>query len=193
MPAVDRQSWAGDIAASGLKIRYTRACAHCLTATTTPPWRCRCRRFDPEDLAPGITLVRLPGIAHLLLDTALHARPDNWQEAAHELRHRFALGNQEAVGVIWHEPADSAQAPQTARHGAFILRCGLEDTGSLVMETACGSGSLALALWCRKRSANSFRYARPSGLDLCVRFEPAAPLAWIDGPARLVAEGTAYL
>ncbi len=183
-------AWAGQIAASG--------CAAPLLAEARMPPGGPCSAAVALPLPPvaaieepeqGCALVRLPGIVHLLLDTATHPLPpppDGWRKAARDLRARHGLGTEEAVGVIWHEPVKGEDARRI--HPAVWVR----DTDSLVMETACGSGSLALALLIRKtldRDAVTVRQI--SGRDLQARFEPG--LAWIDGPVILTAEGTAYL
>jgi hypothetical protein len=112
--------------------------------------------------------------------------PEDWQKAARDLRARYGLNGEEAVGVVWHEPAKDGNARRI--HPAVWVR----ETDSLIMETACGSGSLALALLLRKRSGkNSFTVRQSSGQNLEVRFE--ADLAWIDGPVLLTAEGSAYI
>ncbi len=191
-------AWAGEIATSGLD-RPALVTARAMpdgtfTAAVAVPLAGRApldkaappaKTFPLEDPAPGICLARLPGIAHLLLDMTLHPLPADWRQTAVDIRLRYAPEGEEAVGVVWHERLEGTEKRRI--HPAVWVR----DTDSLVMESACGSGSLALALWAARqngRTAASVRQA--SGHDLTVRLEPGR--AWIDGPVELTAKGTVY-
>lgn len=146
-----------------------------------------------RETAPGEFLVRLPGITHVLLDSANHPIPEFPVEAAAAKRKECNLVAEEAVGVIWHFPlagADNARAILPVVHVAA--------TGSAVLETACGSGSLATALLLAREHGTGFFIRQPSGYDIAVSFESfsksATPLlAWISGVVDLTGEGTAHI
>lgn len=104
-----------------------------------------CLRLGP---APEITavaddmhVVRLPGITHLILDAPRHRFPKDWRDASAALRRRFSLETEEAVGCIWLDAAVPSLAPVVWVRG----------TGHSVLETACGSGTLACALYLADR------------------------------------------
>jgi len=134
------------------------------------------------ELAPGMGLVRLPGITHLCLDEKLHPFPEDFVQAAAALRARFGLDS-EAVGCIWYGAEVSIKPVVWVR-----------STASTHYETGCGSGSLALALWLG-RGQNlpmDLQVLQPSGSEIGVKVIPGGP-AWIFGPVTLVARGEAFL
>jgi len=144
-----------------------------------------------QEHAPGQILVRLPGITHLLLDAAKHPLPDHPLVAAEAKLTEYELKKEDAAGVIWHtsEPDGTASITPIVHVAA---------TNSSVTETACGSGSLALALVLARSAAQSIAIRQPSGHTLTVTFEPpdtptSSMTAWINGIVRLIAAGTAYL
>ncbi len=197
-------AWAGNISASGserplaVKVaaqfdadptpgtppdlkNYTAA-----VAVPLPETAAGATPFPLETIAPGATLVRVPGIAHLLLDMAEHPLPQEWQAAAVSWRQRCGLDNEEAVGVVWHNREGSGET--RCIHPAVWVR----DTDSLVMETACGSGSLALALMAlRDEGTTALSVLQSSGETLQVHVTKDA--AWIDGLVRVMAQGMAYI
>jgi diaminopimelate epimerase len=134
-----------------------------------------------SELAPGMGLVRLPGITHLCVDEKLHPFPQDFSGTAAALRARFGL-DAEAVGCIWYGPGPAIKPVVWVR-----------STASTHYETGCGSGSLALALWLG-RGQNlpmDLRVLQPSGSEIGVRVTPGGP-AWIFGPVTLVARGEAF-
>lgn len=137
-----------------------------------------------KNLAPGVGLVALPGIAHLCLDQTAHPFPADWSACAARLRQEHGL-DQEAVGCIWYE--DCAISPVVW----------VRSTDSTHLETGCGSGSLALALWLGrgKNFPINVRVRQPSGEDLGVLVEEvkAGLTAWIYGPVTVVARGETYI
>ena len=144
-----------------------------------------------RELAPGQVLVRLPGITHLLLDAAQYPLPDHPLVAAKGKLAEYGLEKEEAAGVIWHLPGPDGMVSITP-----IVH--VAATNSTVVETACGSGSLALALVLAQSAAQTIAIRQPSGHALTVTFEPpvtpeASMTAWINGITRLTAKGTAYL
>lgn len=136
------------------------------------------------ELAPGVGLVSLPGIAHLCLDQTMHPFPADWAAQAAGLRRKYGL-DQEAVGCIWHE--DRAIRP------VVWVRA----TNSTHLETGCGSGSLALALWLGRGKIFPIDMCvrQPSGQDIGVRVEKSEDgfRAWIHGPVAIVAHGETYV
>lgn len=133
-------------------------------------------------LGEGETLVRLPGIVHLILDGEHHPLPDDPLTAAREKRMEHGLDGENAAGVVWHmRESGNAQRIVPVVHVAA--------TGSAVLESACGSGSLALALAVAPQ--RGLEVLQPSGHILAVRFTPEA--AWISGVVTLTARGETYL
>ena len=138
----------------------------------------------------GICLVRLPGICHLLLDARIHGHPDDCRAAAALLRRRYSLEQEDAVGVIWWQVLQGQLDMLPLVH--------VRDTRTDYLESACGSGALALAL-ARNRFNTSgdkkFSIMQPGGSPLDVRLfsEDGDALAGVDGPVALVADGQVWL
>lgn len=126
-------------------------------------------------------LVRLPGITHLLLDTAGRAFPADPLAAARKKRLEHNLETENAAGVIWHAQCGGRHAILPVVHVAA--------TESSVIESACGSASLALAL--ALAPEGGLCVSQPSGHALSVRFENDA--AWICGLVSLTARGQAHV
>lgn len=147
--------------------------------------------FNPVQCAgQGCALIRLPGITHLLLDAAAHPFPDDWRDAARRLIARHGLNDEPAAGCIWHH--GTPEAPGITP----VVR--VRDTDSIMLESACGSGSLAYGLYRAARNGGEMALTvrQPSGAGIrvsVVRPDGAAPEAWIGGPVRHVASGIAYL
>ena len=142
------------------------------------------------ELEPGLIRVDMPGIVHLLLDEARCPLPDDPTAEAALWRQRLNLTAEPAVGCIRHAPLD---APEQYIRPLVWVR----DTGSSCPETACGSGSLALALALHAASGtNKVNIRQPSKENIAVELEPnpnGVVCGWIGGPVRLIAEGKAYL
>lgn len=138
----------------------------------------------------GICLVRLPGICHLLLDARAHGHPEDCRAAAALLRRRYSLEQEEAVGVIWWQVLQGQLDMLPLVH--------VRDTRTDYLESACGSGALALAL-ALNRFKNSgdkkFSIMQPGGSPLDVRLfsEDGTSVAGVDGPVALVADGQVWL
>jgi len=136
-----------------------------------------------HDCGPGLGKVRLPGITHLCVDESLHPFPADCADEAARLRQRFEL-DAEAVGCIWYRTH-----PIPAIRPVVWVR----GTDTTHLETGCGSGSLALALWLGR--GQNFPLVQdilqPSGVPIGVRVEveTAEITAWIHGPVSLVATG----
>jgi hypothetical protein len=160
---------------------------------------CAARVADPagdtahQVCGDGLGLVRMPGISHLLVEEARHPVPSMsgtaWKEQSGALRRKTGIAGSPASGVVWFRREEQA----------FRIWPAVEvlATSSEYLESACGSASLALALWLWRRNetpAAPVDVLQPSGGTLRVypdREEPGA--AWISGPVSLVARGTAYV
>ncbi len=143
-----------------------------------------------QPLAEGLKLVRLPGITHLLLDASVHPFPADWQPQARALIARHGLDDEPAAGCIWHH------GPLATPSITPVVR--VRDTGSILLESACGSGSLAYGLHRAAMADGEIALAvrQPSGAAIRVsvnRRDGLTPEAWIGGTVRHVASGTAYL
>lgn len=153
-------------------------------------------------LSEGLSLVTMPGMSHLLVNTARHPLPDfsggGWQQASAAWRKECGLEGLPASGVVWYEETDT---------GCRIWPAvAVKATQSEHMESACGSASLALAISMRqagKLPDDVLRVTQPSGYDMLVIMCPlprmlqsspfAVSHAWVAGPVVLAAEGTAYI
>lgn len=148
------------------------------------------RPETPRDLPAGARLVRLPGISHLLLPLeGAHPPPDLLGSARAALERADLLG-EAAAGVIWWRPDGPGFAMTPVVH--------VRDARTLVAESACGSGALALALELAARQGlRECRLTQPSGSLLEVRVSPPGAdglvVADIDGPVTLIARGRVWL
>ncbi|BDV01499.1 hypothetical protein TDMWS_15840 [Thermodesulfomicrobium sp. WS] len=133
---------------------------------------------------PGAWLVRLPGIVHLLLDAErFFFSAQTCVEDAARWRMRLGLETEAAVGCIWFSHADG------------VLRIHpvvwVQATGTTLLETACGSGTMALASvlphlpW-----AHGVAVLQPSGAALELTATPAG--WWLGGPARVTARARLF-
>lgn len=174
----------------------------CMPSSLFSAARVRCARPATvcEAIAPGICLVTMPGMMHLLVDAQIHAMPSMleplWKEAAGALRRQYGIANAPASGVIWHT--------HTQGHSHIWPAVEVKASASEHLETACGSASLALALWelakTGERVERPIKIVQPSGLHLSVfpeydeEQDSAVPgAAWIAGPVYLAAQGRAFL
>lgn len=138
-----------------------------------------------EDLAGG-RLVRLPGISHLLLSEERFPMPADKKAAAMRLLAETGLSEEPAAGIVWW---------RRGRHGLQIWPVVfVRDLETLYEETACGSGTLALALARHVASGeDEFSVRQPGGDSLSVRFLREKGLcALVGGSVRLVSEGIWY-
>ena len=182
--------WAGHMTTSGLDAPLpVRVCVEQGNATT-PESAYEAAVALPfhtgegqiTELAPGKTLIRLPGITHLLLDTTRFPQPEDPLYASAAFRREHMLEACEAAGVIWY-------APGPDNTPAITPVVWVQGTNSTILETACGSGSLALALQCAPNATETapFIVRQPSGDSFAIWFtQEDTPLAWINGPVRLL-------
>ena len=150
-------------------------------------------------MQPGVTLVSMPGIQHLLVDLSRHPLPDlhsaAWKNASAAWRSACGLADAPASGVVWYEQRGDGYRIWPA---VEVLA-----TGSEHLESACGSGSLAMALMHRSlgreagnndAGADAVKVIQPSGETLYILFPSASPeSAWIAGHVRLAARGVAHV
>lgn len=147
-----------------------------------------------QPLASGIVLVRLPGIAHVLIDADEHPFSRHWQEDAARIRQRFALEQHDAVGCIWWQK----QGESLYMHPIVWVRT----LQSACYESSCGSGAMACALMLQSvtlcplhKKDSHYTIMQPSGTALtlsCVQQEHFSSMR-INGPVNVLAEGTVYI
>ncbi len=106
-------------------------------------------------LADKIIQVDLPGITHLLL-------ADDWPESAHlsslssKLRKIYNLGQYPANGIIWWQRQN-----EDLRILPYVE---VPSSGTCMLESSCGSASLALALaLCEFQGNREFSIQQPGG------------------------------
>ncbi len=144
-----------------------------------------------QTLDKDVYLVCLPGISHLVLLTATHPEPVNWKEAARDLRKKYRLEKDDAVGCLWltHYTSRAHLLP-----AVWVRAC--KET---ILENACGSGSLACALVLRMlkghEQAQSYDIMQPSGEEISIDIIPEiwGHSAWVRGKTRCIARGEAYV
>lgn len=183
LPRTGANEWQGEISTSGatgpvrvLVREITSATAYeSALAVPRPP------QSAVRQLGDGEILVRLPGITHLLLNTKYHPLPESPIGQAREKRRQYGLEKEEAAGVIWFSEKDGACSIVPVVHVAAV--------GSSVLESACGSGSLALALYAA--AGKELAVLQPSGHALNISFDSDA--AWIRGAVTITAHGHTYV
>lgn len=156
-----------------------------------------------HDVEPGVVLVRLPGISHLLIDANQHPFPQQWREAAAQWRKRYDLDREDAAGCIWWNPqAVNSQHSGTMAPSPPAWRCepvvAVRHPHTVCHESACGSGSLALALTLARQGLlpqGTATIIQPSNMPIrvCLEEQSNGILARVGGPVRLVARGEAYI
>lgn len=163
---------------------YVQGCA--------PHWQVRAEldlpEIDIEPLAQGMSLVRLPGITHILLDPAHYPMPDAPEQIMEDLRHTWQLENEPAVGAIWWR----AREKQLEMFPLVHVR----DACTTILESACGSGALALAMLlstAEDRSCHDILQPSGSSLTISLLSSGQGRLARIGGPVDLVACGQTWL
>lgn len=184
-------SWHGQFRVSGMEApvqgRVTLHSEHECTAAI----RLRMpERPTVETPKPGVHVVRLSGITHVLLDAGRYPLDKNnekkvLQDAA-DWRTTLGLTDEPAVGVVrlWQQKRELRIYP--------VVWVGATNTACV--ETACGSGSLAAALACAGSEEGLWRVAQAGGvLDVELSSDDQGFAAWIGGEVRLVAQGEAFL
>lgn len=137
--------------------------------------------------APGVMLVRLPGIVHLLMDGTTHMLPENCLAAAAMLRRDYELDKEAACGVIWWR----RQRQQLEMLPVVHVRA----AGTDFLEGACGSGALALALSLYDGTPQRLSLLQPSGglLHVEILHDGKGLVAEVGGDVQLVAQGRVWL
>ncbi|NJB68038.1 diaminopimelate epimerase [Desulfobaculum xiamenense] len=139
--------------------------------------------------ALGIHVARLDGITHVLLDEASSPFPENYAAYAATIRADLGLTQCEAAGCIWYS---------REKDGASIRPVvWVRETDTTYYETACGSGTVALALLMAANGhAGTVSVRQPSGSHIAATIRPNAAgspeSARIDGPVAIIATGTTY-
>ncbi len=144
----------------------------------------------PQILAEGKVLMALPGIDHLLIDASLHPfEPQHWQAHAQNMRKIHALEQGNAVGCIWWEKQLHAQ--DFTIHPVVMV----PDPYTECYENACGSGTMALALYLYSVTQQKEYIVQQPGGFLSINIEKNAnnTLVGIGGMVSLVAKGQTFL
>ena len=139
---------------------------------------------------PGVDeyLVRLPGIAHLLLNADTHFFPDDYEAAAAHMRDIRGLADLPAAGVIWWRKCQGRLEMIPLVH--------VREARTTCLENSCGSGALALALLLfRLEGECFFSIMQPGGsvLEVCLYREDGERAATVGGPVSLMAQGRVWL
>lgn len=160
-----------------------------LTATGTLPLWHVAATFSIEDthmekIDQGAFLARLPGITHILL-------ADTWpelsriSERAKAARLAYLPEDCPASGIVWWRERDGELE--------ILPHVEVPALGTSMLESSCGSASLALALaLARTRPEKKFLVHQPHGdlLSITLEGENKATLA---GEVRICAKGEIYL
>lgn len=149
---------------------------------------------SPEAVREGLSIVRVPGIVHLVhLGDPPHASCAEGSPLhgyCREQRKALLLEHEEAVGHLWLRRLQDSHVGKPRLDLSPVVW--VRDTASLCFESACGSGTLACALAEHAQSgATSIAVRQPSGLDLDVRLERGCTgwNVWVGGPVRMTASG----
>lgn len=143
---------------------------------------------EPEECPGNVTLIRVPGIAHILQTGAMPS-PEALPAFCEKQRNECRVAQEEAVGHLWLDGTQTFFEEQKAGLSPVVW---VRDTGSLCRETACGSGTLASALFFHARYGTlRSRIVQPSGCTLSVRMEQhdSGWDVWVGGPVRMTARG----
>ncbi|WP_294446147.1 hypothetical protein [uncultured Mailhella sp.] len=143
---------------------------------------------EPEAFPGNVSLVRVPGIAHIIQTGQVPSR-SLLASFCSQQRLACSVAEEEAVGHLWLKcESPSPDGQQAELHPVVWVR----DTGSLCSESACGSGTLASAVLLHARTgAERFRIVQPSGCALFVRMEHSTDGwdIWVGGPVRMTVRG----
>lgn len=164
-----------------------------------------------REIEPGALLLRLPGISHLLLNEKLHPLPADPLDGAAAWRQRLGLDAEPACGVVWHCELKTGPDETVLSRGIIpVVR--VAETNSSILESACGSGTLALGLQALLEAGRPaqaqplfMNVRQPSGEFLRLKIEgcPATPeetdapsfncTAEVGGPVSICASGQAFV
>lgn len=171
--------------------------------------------LGPEEIqeaAPGAVLVRLPGICHLLLDENRYPQPANQpggppktlEEEAAVWRKKLNMDCEPACGVVWYKAFCPDEGPDGVKTLYYRITplVFVSETKTSVLESACGSASLALSLLAAAQEqpadALNLQIFQPSHEHLLVHLQrnperPDTCQVEVGGPVWLCAEGEAYI
>ena len=133
--------WRGEISSSGIKNPvscFVQEYNGQLDSAITVPLSNQVS-IDPFE---GGALVRLPGITHILLPGSDEQHSEMLQDlkaCANNWKRKFNLTSEPAVGCIWYN--------LTKKGASMLPLVWVRDTDSYCLETACGSGAMALGLY----------------------------------------------
>ncbi len=143
-----------------------------------------------ENVGDNLSIVRLPGIVHLYV--CANSWPENPESEASRLRRKFQLENEAACGIIWWR--QDSKSPSCLE---ILPLVHVPKAGTSMIESACGSGSLGLALALHKDTAlRSYKIRQPCGAYLDLSLEKTAAgsgLAHLGGDVALIAQGEVWL
>lgn len=134
-----------------------------------------------ESVAPGIHMVRLSGITHLVLEQTAAAPyledKTNLKVSGLKLIEKYGLKDCEAAGAIFLESLSGG----SLKINPIVW---VRDIASLFYETACGSGTIAAALVLAKKEGRllSADIVQPSGM--LISAEISEDRAVISGPVK---------
>lgn len=136
----------------------------------------------------GKDLVEFPGIAHLLINTALHPAPGPSPEEGMRILRETGLASREAAGAVWWRKQGNGLSIDPIVY--------VRDADTLCAEQACGSATISLALLLFQQTGRSRMDIRqPSGdvLSVSIEEEPGGLYGVsVSGSVRLSAEGRFY-
>lgn len=145
---------------------------------------------EPEHIPGNLTLIRVPGIAHII-QQGQPPCPGELPSFCEQQRRLCGVNHEEAAGHLWisfpDENPDAETETLTLRPVVWV-----RDTNSLCSESACGSGTLACALAMHaKGGALRYLVRQPSGCRLSVRMQKNDDGwdIWVGGPVRMTACG----
>lgn len=141
--------------------------------------------FSLNKCAENHTLVQLSGITHLLLN-------DNWPAhseiacIARDKRAQYELHKYLANGVVWWRLKDDSLE--------ILPHIEVPAVGSSMLESSCGSASVALALALHEISGNrTYLMRQPGGESVTIDIAPDNSLATLTGSVKLCAYGELLL
>ncbi len=152
-----------------------------------------------DTMANGLVLVHMEGIKHLLINAQLYPfSKDNWQTAVEKIRYDLGLEHEPALGFIWWSFAESEPGCESTNSTNMkVLRIDpvvrIAAPFTECYENACGSGSVAIALWLYEQSGeNSFFIEQPGGYLTVSISKDEEFIVSVGGPVSLVAKGEAF-
>lgn len=154
-----------------------------------PLWRVKAT-FSAKDakqvlVEKNTILVQMPGISHLLINTPEFPEPDFMEDAAAQLRKLHNLDDLPACGTVWWHKCGQIFEIMPWVH--------VPEAGTSMLESSCGSASLALATSQMATSKCSFFQIRqPCGEELEIELDDSGK-ASLSGDVMLCAMGEIWL